>query len=48
MLNLNYLNLNNLNLIYLQISAASQLFLVNPRGSRRIVRQFVTPWKLRR
>ena len=39
--------MNNLNLNYLLISAAFQLFLVNPRGSRAIVRQFVTPWKLR-
>ena len=48
MLNLNYLNLNNLNLIYLQISAASQLFLRQTTGIRKIVRRFVTPWTLSR
>jgi len=48
MLNLNYLNLNNLNLIYLQISAASQFVLQQTRGIRKIVRRFVTPSTLRR
>jgi len=39
--------MNNLNLNYLLISAAFQLFLVNPRGTREIVRRFITPWKVR-